>query len=523
MKKKVFSILFAIILIFAIKNTCQAANASISCDDNATVGKPMTIKVTGSGVQWNLELKANGKSIAQSSELDNVNGNKSIAFSGTYTPESEGTVEFSLTGSVTEMSDGKTIKSFSPKSVAVKAKETTSTQNNSSSNNQSNGITQSNTRTNALSSTANKSTEARLKNMGIKEETYDFTGFKRDRKEYSIEVPNKITSLTVYATPVDSKAKVVGTGKVTLKEGDNTVTVTVTAEAGNTETYNLKIKRKTAAEEASGDTDETLTDNVSGAFGLSSLDIDDVNLSPGFDTEIYQYTSDLTKDLTSLEIETIPTTDDTTVEIFGNENLHEGENLITILVKNKKTGQTATYQITVNKNLQSTDVEGEGSEQVEEFSWLKPSTWGKEEIIKVAIVSVLIVLIIIAIILKVKLHKEKKAEKGIDLPGADELDRAIMEHQELSELDEFGEFEDKTMDEFNNDTDSAIDNNYDNQNLTNDYYDNTNYIEDIAKSRKNESNLDLDYPDDLNYQEYQDYPEEKSDKILKKKGKGKHF
>ena len=79
------------------------------------------------------------------------------------------------------------------------------------------------------------------------------------------------------------------------------------------------------------------------------------------------------------------------------------------------------------------------------------------------------------------------------------------------------------MDEFNNDTDSAIDNNYDNQNLTNDYYDNTNYIEDIAKSRKNESNLDLDYPDDLNYQEYQDYPEEKSDKILKKKGKGKHF
>ena len=61
----------------------------------------------------------------------------------------------------------------------------------------------------------------------------------------------------------------------------------------------MKIKRKTAAEEASGDTDETLTDNVSGAFGLSSLDIDDVNLSPGFDTEIYQYTIDLTKDLTS--------------------------------------------------------------------------------------------------------------------------------------------------------------------------------------------------------------------------------
>ncbi len=506
MKKKVFSILFAIILIFAIKNTCQAANASISCDDNATVGKPMTIKVTGSGVQWNLELKANGKSIAQSSELDNVNGNKSIAFSGTYTPESEGTVEFSLTGSVTEMSDGKTIKSFSPKSVAVKAKETASTQNNSSSNNQSNGKTQNNTSTNASNSTAtaSKSTEARLKNMGIKEKAYDFTGFKRDRKEYSIEVPNKITSLTVYATPVDSKAKVAGTGKVTLKEGDNTVTVTVTAEAGNTETYNLKIKRNTSAEDASGDTDETQTDNVSGAFGLSSLDIDDVNLRPEFDTEIYQYTIDLKQDLSKLEIETIPTADDTTVEIFGNENLHEGENLITILVKNKKTGQTATYQITVNKTL-SAD-EGNGSEQVEEFSWLKPSTWGKEEIIKAIIIAVLTVLIIIAIILKVKLVKEKKAENSIDFPGADELDKAIAEHQELSDWDEMDDID--NMDE----SDSFEDANYWQQDNENEDLDNeldhtdTNYLEEIARSRK----YDMDYQDD-----FDDKP--------KKKGRGKHF
>ena len=513
MKKKVFSILFAIILIFAIKNTCQAANASISCDDNATVGKPMTIKVTGSGVQWNLELKANGKSIAQSSELDNVNGNKSIAFSGTYTPESEGTVEFSLTGSVTEMSDGKTIKSFSPKSVAVKAKETTSSQNNSSSNNQSNGTTQSNTRTNASSSTANKSTEARLKNMGIKEKAYDFTGFKRDRKEYSIEVPNKITSLTVYATPVDSKSKVAGTGKVTLKEGDNTVAVTVTAEAGNTETYTLKIKRKTAAEEASGDSDETLTDNVSGAFGLSSLDIDDVNLRPEFDTEIYQYTIDLKQDLSKLEIETIPTADDTTVEIFGNENLHEGENLITILVKNKKTGQTATYQITVNKTL-SAD-EGNGSEQVEEFSWLKPSTWGKEEIIKAIIIAVLAVLIIIAIILKVKLVKEKRAENNIEFPGADELDRAIAEHQELSEWDEddadANEFDDFDSDSWQVKNDKDLENNYwqQEENETSDSElddSDTNYLEDIAKSR----NYNMDYQDDFN---------DKS----KKKGRGKHF
>lgn len=514
-KKLCISIIFFIGLIL-IGNKVNATSISISPSE-PKVGDEVKITVTVPNVHTS-SVVANVSGVV-SGTIKVVGGDlagqaKNYSNSATFKCEKEGNINVEISSDSSAVLNGQYVDVVAQKTVAVKAKGTSSnTTNNSSSNNQSNTTNQNNTSSNSSASnntaTASKSKEARLKNMGIKEKAYDFTGFKRDRKEYSIEVPNKITSLTVYATPVDSKAKVAGTGKVTLKEGDNTVTVTVTAEAGNTETYNLKIKRKTAAEEASGDADETLTDNVSGAFGLSSLDIDDINLSPGFDTEIYQYTIDLTKDLTSLEIETIPTADDTTVEIFGNENLHEGENLITILVKNKKTGQTATYQITVNKTL-SAD-EGNGSEQVEEFSWLKPSTWGKEEIIKVAIVSVLIVLIIIAIILKVKLHKEKKAEKGIDLPGADELDRAIMEHQELSELDEFGEFEDKTMDEFNNNTDSAIDNNYDN----------TNYIEDIAKSRKNEFNLDLDYPDDLNYQEYQDYPEEKSDKISKKKGK--HF
>jgi len=43
-----------------------------------------------------------------------------------------------------------------------------------------------------------------------------------------------------------------GTGKVSLKEGDNKVSVKVTAEDGKTtKTYNLTIKRKTAAEEES--------------------------------------------------------------------------------------------------------------------------------------------------------------------------------------------------------------------------------------------------------------------------------
>ena len=82
MKKKIFSIIFAIFLIFAINNYCKAASASIQCNNTAEINKTITISVSGSAVQWNLNLKVNGQSIASNSELDNVNGNKTISFSG---------------------------------------------------------------------------------------------------------------------------------------------------------------------------------------------------------------------------------------------------------------------------------------------------------------------------------------------------------------------------------------------------------------------------------------------------------
>ena len=145
--------------------------------------------------------------------------------------------------------------------------------NTSTDNNQGNHTNAGNT------TTASKSTEARLSNFGIKPN--DFSGFKRDKTEYSTEVPNNVTKVNVYATALDKNAKVSGAGDVQLKEGENTVKVTVTAEAGNTKVYTLTIKRRTAAEDATATTnDNTTTTNTeattSDAFGLESLDIKDV-------------------------------------------------------------------------------------------------------------------------------------------------------------------------------------------------------------------------------------------------------
>lgn len=507
MRKKVLSILFSIVLIFALKNMSYAASANISCDSETTVGKEITITANVTGVQWNLELKVNGQTIAKNSELENYEANKSVSFSGKYTPNAEGALNVSLEGTVTEFSDGTTIRNFGTKTIKVKAPEN----NNSNSNNGNGGNNSSS------SEPAAKSTEARLKNLKINPN--DFTGFKRDKKEYSVEVPNSTSEVEVIAIAVDSKAKISGTGKVSLKEGSNTVEVVVTAEAGNTETYKLNIKRRTAEEEAQNASDATLknlginpkeydfsgfkkdqteysaevpneiktveiyaeaTDSkaqVTGTgeielneganevkvevvaqdgtkktytititrkasevattsldntkFGLSDLTIAGQTISPAFKNDVYSYTVGVKEDLSSLDIKATATDSDAKIEIVGNENLQQGENTITVIVKNEKTNQIATYQITVNKNV--------ASETKVERNFFNPSTWGKEMIIKSIIVAVLVLLIIIAVVLKVKISKEAKMENGQDndenigFPGADELDKAIAEHQELTE------------------------------------------------------------------------------------------
>ena len=507
MKKHVISVLFTIILLFTLKNTCNAASATISCDANATVGKEITISASVTGVMWNLELKVNGETIAKNNELENVESNKTVTFSGKYTPKSEGKLTVTLAGTVTEFSDGSTIREFGPKSITVtpvveppKEPDTPPV------------TTTPEPETPPVATT--KSSEARLSNLGIKPN--DFSGFKKDKYEYSTTVPNEVTEVEVYANIIkDSNATIEGTGKVSLKEGDNKVSVKVTAEDGKTtKTYNLTIKRKTAAEEeaengearlkllgikpeqydftgfdsekteysvevpndveeievyatpmnskaqitgtgmidlkegvnellieviaANGEkksytlkvtreeADET-TGITEEKLGLSTLSIQGLKLSPSFEVDIYEYTATITDVMVgnSLNITAKANNQDAEVEIIGNENLQDGENVITILVKNEETEENATYQITVNKKVEV--------EIVEKTSWLKPSTWGKEEKIKILIIIVLIILIISAIILKIKISKEGNKPVAKDLPGAEELDKAIAEHQELSE------------------------------------------------------------------------------------------
>ena len=63
--------------------------------------------------------------------------------------------------------------------------------------------------------------------------------FSKDVTDYKVELGANTTSITISASPNDSKSHISGTGTFEVTEGDNKFQITVTAENGSTKTYNL--------------------------------------------------------------------------------------------------------------------------------------------------------------------------------------------------------------------------------------------------------------------------------------------
>lgn len=60
--------------------------------------------------------------------------------------------------------------------------------------------------------------------------------------EYTLSLPQGTEKLTLTATPSDSNATVQGDGELTLQEGENTLSLVVTAEDGSAKTYTITVQ-----------------------------------------------------------------------------------------------------------------------------------------------------------------------------------------------------------------------------------------------------------------------------------------
>ena len=248
-------------------------------------------------------------------------------------------------------------------------------QNNSSSNNNNN--------------TSSKSSDATLKSVTV------------DGKNYSLgttmTVNADVSSVEIKATPKSSKAKVSGTGRKDLVTGTNRFNLTVTAENGATKNYTVKITKLAEQNDTPNVVEENPPEeNNEQELKLNSLVIDGVTLEPEFKSDVFEYSVSV-QDLEKLIINATPSIEDANVEITGNEDLAQGENVV--LIKLTKDDKTVEYKIVVNKTI-APEVEEEEPPKEEEndeekkvgFIGMITDWWNKSGPMTIVFSSVLILL-----------------------------------------------------------------------------------------------------------------------------------
>lgn len=305
---------------------------------------------------------------------------------------------------------------------------TENTTNRSNSSNSSNSTSSSSNTTSTRSTSQDaESSNANLKMLGIRPSQYDFSGFKSGTTTYDVTVPADVEEVEVYGTAQDSNAKVSGLGTKKLEEGKNDLSIVVTAQDGTEKIYTINVTR---GESGSTDSTDTSGNTEAQGDGLASLKIGDIELSPAFSTTVYEYTAKYIGEGTELNVDATATDPSYTVEVTGNDNLQEGENLITILVTDSKGSNVATYQVTVNKSL----VDEEAIARQQEEARQKEEQ--KKMIIIGAAAGVIVLIIIIALIIRHRRNKAWVEEYTVPFSGLNDDDDFIEDDEEETSQDD---------------------------------------------------------------------------------------
>ena len=459
-KKIIFSSLLIVIMMTFVLNLNAATVSMYATKSNMNIGETSTVIVDGGGVAGNITISSSNPSVVSIVSVSSnwIENNKITV---TVKANAVGSSSILANGKVANLSNSEDESDVNKSvSITVKEKEVINNNNNSNNNNQSNNTVASNTQNNNSNANNTKSSNNYLKSLQVSEEglTPDFN---RNKLNYSLSVGEKVTSINVTAVPEDSKAKVYVSGNKELKDGDNNVLITVTAQNGSKRTYTIVVNKSADPEKANS--------------YLSNLIIKDMILTPEFSNEVLEYdggTVRLSGD--KLEIYAYPTNENAKVEIIGNENLVDGENTVTIKVTSEDGTSTKEYVIKFIKETgeetQALEDEGANSEN-ETKNWLKDifkDLWRKAKANSLMLLMYLFIIVeFVQIIYLYKVVKKKDEElakmnntvKSIDGEKLSENNELLLEESEtekeelLSGIGNENLLDQEKKDEINNDID----------------------------------------------------------------------
>ena len=161
--------------------------------------------------------------------------------------------------------------------------------------------------------------------------------FETDIYDYDLTIPDElkdIEDIEVQAVAENTNASIEISGAQNLKDGLNLIKVTVRNQEKSQE-YKIRVSK---------------TDNVEMAnANLENLAIEHAILSPEFSNQITRYNTQVSNELTQLNILAVPENEQGTIEILGNNNLNEGNNKIEIKITAPNGFTQRVYEIDVYK------------------------------------------------------------------------------------------------------------------------------------------------------------------------------
>ena len=190
-----------------------------------------------------------------------------------------------------------------------------------------------------------KSSDATLKSLDVSGYTL-IPGFKSNINTYSIKVKNNITGLKVTAIPNSDKAKVEVFGNNGWKEGNNTITIKVTAEDGSVNNYIVNVERESSENKKDG---SKSSDNY-----LKELTIQSSHeIKPKFNKSIMSYNITVPYEVEKLNLNAITSDKNAKIEIIGNEKFKVGELNVVEIKVTAEDGSIRIYSLNVTRSTTS--------------------------------------------------------------------------------------------------------------------------------------------------------------------------
>lgn len=365
--KQILLIMPFIIILLTV--TSYGASLTASSDKTTLeIGQTAKIVITGTGITGKVTIASSNSGVIAINKSSGWIENGSITVEATA--KSSGGASVTITPvDIADSETGETLN-LGAKSVSLTVNEKkkepeegngAGQQPNNSNNNNNNTNTSNNT---SNGSTSNekpvtptepvKSSNANLSNLGIKPN--DFKGFKAANTSYTVNVPNEVETIEVYASKGHDKQTITGTGKKPLNEGSNKFTVTVTAEDGTKKAYTVTVIRLAKEEINNPNIEQAPKVNVA----LTSLSIEGVTINEAFSPEKIEYTAIVANpEVEKLQVKAVANISDAKINIVGAEEIIDGDNVVTIRVTSADGSSEKTYTIKITKEKKLEEPEEE--------------------------------------------------------------------------------------------------------------------------------------------------------------------